>query len=84
MSQFDKLIKRIKSLDKDMRFEELRKVLERFGYTMEGPGSGSSHKTFRKPGEYPITIPIHTPIKRSYIEMVRDMIDREENKHEND
>ena len=83
MSQFDKLINRIKLLDKDMRFEELRKVLERFGYTMDGPGSGSSHKTFRKPGEYPITIPMHDPIKRTYIELIRDMIEREENKDEN-
>lgn len=28
MSQFDKLLQRIKSLDNDMRFGEVRKVLE--------------------------------------------------------
>ncbi len=55
MSQFDKLLQRIKSLDKNMRFDEVRKVLEAYGYTMSGPGSGSSHKTFRKPGCQPVT-----------------------------
>lgn len=48
MSQFDKLLQRIKSLDNDMRFGEVRKVLEAYGYTMSSPGSGSSHRTFRK------------------------------------
>ena len=48
MSQFDKLLQRIRSLDKNMRFEELQKVLEHYGYTMSGPASGSSHKSFRK------------------------------------
>lgn len=28
MSQWDKLIKRIRNLSKDLRFDELRKVLE--------------------------------------------------------
>ena len=48
MSQFDKLLQRIRALDKNMRFEELQKVLEHYGYTMSGPASGSSHKSFRK------------------------------------
>ena len=48
MSQFDKLLLRIYMLDKNLRFEELRKVLEYYGYSMKGPASGSSHKTFRK------------------------------------
>ena len=34
MSKFDKLLERITSLSKDMRFDELRKVLESYGYTM--------------------------------------------------
>jgi hypothetical protein len=78
MSQFDKLLNRIKTLDKNMRFDELRKVLEHYGYTMGAPASGSSHRTFRKKGCYPITIPIHEPIKVAYVEMVRDVVDKEE------
>ena len=70
MSQWDKLIARICNLSKDLRFDELRKVLESYGYVMDAPRSGSSHYTFRKPGCMPITIPKHEPIKKVYVEMV--------------
>lgn len=83
MSQFDKLLRQIRNLDKNMRFDELRKVLEHYGYTMSGPSSGSSHKTFRKPGKYPITIPQHEPIKRVYIEMVKEVVESEEDNGQN-
>ena len=46
MSKWDKLLQRILSLDKDMRFEELRKVLESYGYVVTAPKGGSSHYTF--------------------------------------
>ena len=78
MSQFDKLLQQIKNLDRNMRFDELRKVLEHYGYSMSGPASGSSHKTFRKPGKYPITIPQHEPIKRVYVEIVKEIVESEE------
>ena len=77
MSQFDKLLKRISSLDTDLRFEELKKVLEHYGYTMTGPSGGSSHKTFRKPGHSTITIPQHYPIKKAYVELVKDVVESE-------
>ena len=47
MSKWDKLITRICNLSKDLRFDELRKVLESYGYEMNVPRSGSSHYTFR-------------------------------------
>lgn len=78
MSKWDKLLERICSLSKDMRFEELRKVLESYGYTMNAPKGGSSHYTFRKPGKQPITIPRHEPIKKVYVQMVKDIIEIEE------
>ncbi len=78
MSRFDKLLERIKSLSKDMRFEKLRKVLESYGYTMNAPKGGSSHYTFRKPGKMPITIPKHEPIKKLYVQMVKDVIENGE------
>ena len=78
MSQWDKLIKRIRNLSKDLRFDELRKVLESYGYLMNAPRSGSSHYTFRKIGCVPITIPKHEPIKRVYVEMVRQIVESEE------
>lgn len=74
MSKWDKLISRILSLPKDLRFEELRKVLEAYGYTMHAPSGGSSHYTFRKKGKNPITIPAHEPIKKVYVEMVKRVV----------
>ena len=64
MSKWDKLITRICNLSKDLRFDELRKVLESCGYEMNAPRSGSSHYTFRKQGCMPITILKHEPIKK--------------------
>ena len=77
MSKWDKLITRICNLSKDLRFDELRKVLESYGYEMNAPRSGSSHYTFRKQGCMPITIPKHEPIKKVYVEMVRQIVESE-------
>ena len=94
MSQWDKLIKRILSLSNDLRFDELRRVLESLGYTMSAPRSGnigykmnapkggSSHYTFRKNGSAPITIPKHEPIKKVYVLMVKEVIESEEKNDE--
>ena len=83
MSKWSKLLNKICSLSKDLRFEELRKVLESYGYTMYSPSSGSSHFTFRKQGCKPITVPKHEPIKKVYVEMVKEIIESEENGNEN-
>lgn len=77
MSQFEKLLQRIHDLSKELRFDEVRKVLEAYGYTMTAPHSGSSHYTFRKPGCNPITIPKHEPIKKVYVLLVKEAIESE-------
>lgn len=81
MSKWDKLLSKILSLSKDMRFQELERVLEYYGYQMKAPSSGSSHYTFRKPGKNPITIPKHEPIKRIYVEMVRKIVEEDLNEY---
>lgn len=83
MSKWNKLIARICNLSKDLRFDELRKVLESCGYVMNAPRTGSSHYTFRKQGCQPITIPKHEPIKRAYVEMVRQIVESEAKENEN-
>lgn len=83
MSKWDKLILRIKSLDKNMRFEELQKVLKAYGYEMNAPKGGSSHYTFRKDGEMAITIPKHRPVKIFYVALVKEIVEMEEKKNEN-
>lgn len=52
-------------------------VLEGYGYEMKTPKSGSSHYTFRKSGCQPITIPKHEPIKKVYVEMVKQIVESE-------
>lgn len=83
MPKWDKLLARICTLSNDLRLDELRKVLENYGYTMNAPRSGSSHYTFRKKGCNPITIPKHEPIKKVYVEMVRQIVESEERNDEN-
>ena len=84
MSKWDKLIEKILTLSKDMRFDELRKVLESYGYEMKAPRGGSSHYTFRKPGAMPITIPKNEPIKKIYVQMVKEIVESEAMNYETD
>lgn len=44
---------------------------------MNAPRSGSSYYTFRKEVCMPITIPRHEPIKKVYVEMVRQIVESE-------
>ena len=67
MSQWDKLLERLNNLSSDLRFEELKKILEHYGYEMDSQKGGSSHFPIRKKGQGIITIPKHKPIKRVYI-----------------
>ena len=78
MSKWDKLLARICSLSKDMRFSELQKVLESYGYEMQAPKGGSSHYTFRKTVAMPIKIPKHEPIKKVYVQKVKELIEQQE------
>ena len=52
-------------------------LLESYGYEMSAPRSGSSHYTFRKQGCMPITVPKHEPIKKVYVEMVKQIVESE-------
>lgn len=83
MSTWDKLLMKICTLSKDLRFDELRKVLESYGYVLNAPKGGSSHYTFRKQGCQPITIPKHEPVKKVYVEMVKQIVEEETTNDEN-
>ena len=79
MSKWDKLITRLYSLDPDLRYEELKKILERYGYVAKETSGGSSHITFHKPDrQIVITIPRHNPVKKEYVRLVRDIVEMEE------
>lgn len=47
MSQWDKLLDKVKNLSQDLRFEELKKVLEYYGYVMSAPKGGSKCEQLR-------------------------------------
>ena len=83
MSKWEKLLDKITTLSKEVRFNELKKILESYGYTMYAPKGGSSHYTFRKEGRNPITIPKHEPIKTVYVKMVKEIIESEDTDYEN-
>lgn len=46
MSKWEKLLREIRSLSRELRLDELRRVLESYGYMMCAPRGGSSHYTF--------------------------------------
>ena len=83
MSKWEKLLDKITTLSKEVRFNELKKILESYGYTMYAPKGGSSHYTFRKEDRNPITIPKHEPIKTVYVKMVKEIIESEDTDYEN-
>ena len=78
MGKWEKLIEKVTKLDKSVRFDELKKILESIGYICTAPKGGSSHFTFRKAGKMPITLPKKSPMNKVYIQMVRDAILEEE------
>ena len=71
MSQWEKLLERIRNNPKTVTFEELDKILVRSGYEKRQSGGGSSHYTFRKKGKLPLTIPKKSPyVKEEYVKLV--------------
>lgn len=77
MSKWEKLLSKLLNLSSEMRFSELEKILVSYGYVKHSPRRGSSHYTFRKPGCYPVTIPMHEPIKRVYVKLVKEAVEGE-------
>ena len=49
---------------------------------MYSPRGGSTHYTFRKFRNTPITIPKHEPIKKIYVKKIKDLILKEEKHNE--
>lgn len=78
MSKWEKLLNKITSMSIDIRFSELKRILEGYGYEGRKPSGGSSHWTFRKQGKPPVTIPEDEPIKSAYVRLVKGIIESEE------
>jgi len=76
MSKKDKLLEAIKNNPKNVRFEDLKKILESIGY--KAINRGGSHYVFTKVNATPLTIPYKKPVKVVYVKQVIKIIDEEE------
>ena len=80
MSKFEKDIAKLKQNPKNVHYEELEKILLRFGFTKRQ--KGSSHVVFTK-GKNVLTVPIKRPFLKSIyvqqaLEVIEDIIDLNE------
>jgi predicted RNA binding protein YcfA (HicA-like mRNA interferase family) len=65
LSKKEKLLKAMKNNPKDVRFEDLKKLLISYGY--EAHNSGGSHWVFRKDGCQDEVVPYKKPVKAYYV-----------------
>jgi predicted RNA binding protein YcfA (HicA-like mRNA interferase family) len=77
MSQKEKLLHAIRNNPTNVRFEDVRKILESIGYT--AINRGGSHYVFTKKGCETLTIPYKRPVKVVYVKHVIKLIEEHEN-----
>ncbi|MEM6428890.1 MAG: type II toxin-antitoxin system HicA family toxin [Deinococcota bacterium] len=75
MTKKEKLIQQLTSLPTDMRFSDVRKVLEWHGYELRR--SSGSHFMFRKDGFPRLDIPKRDgkTVARAYLKMIADALE---------
>ncbi|HBA88037.1 MAG TPA: toxin HicA [Geobacter sp.] len=74
-----KLVGSILHNRKNVSFDELRRMLEGFGFECRQPKGGSSHYIFRKPGfRFPFSIPKARPVNKAYVDEVVKLLALEE------
>ncbi|TGE39376.1 toxin HicA [Desulfosporosinus fructosivorans] len=77
MSKLKKLLERIRNNPKNVRFEELDKILIHYGFTKRQSSGGSSHFYYTK-GEKLLSVPFHKPhIKVTYVERAIELLEGE-------
>ena len=70
MSKKEKLIERLLRKPVDMRFDEVRVILEYYGFMLDSKNQKGSHFVFIK-GEQLITIPVHNNVvKKTYLQLI--------------
>lgn len=74
MTRLEKLFIKILHAPKELRFEELQRVLMQLGY-LASSGKGS-HMVFRHQTYPVVVVPRRSPVKRVYIEQVREVLRR--------
>lgn len=83
MTKFDKLYAEIVRNPKDVKFEDLEKLITRFGFERRKQRSGTSHFQYFHPDLIEIiTIPFARPIKSVYVKEALDAIRKIERSEE--
>jgi len=75
MSKKEKRIESIKNNPKNVKFQNLKKVLENLGY--KAINNGGSHYVFTKENATSLTIPFRNPVKVVYVKQVISIIEDE-------
>ena len=77
MSPRDKLVRRIVARPPEANFNDVRLLLEAFGWTLAR--QKGSHATFVQPGANPITVPIHSKkVGRVYLDHICEQLGLDE------
>ena len=76
MSKKEKLKKAISNNPKNVKFEDLKKILESIGYTARN--GGGSHFVFTKDNSITLTIPYNRPVKVIYVKQVIKILEEED------
>ncbi len=74
MTRRDKLIERIRARPPEADFNDVRRLLEAFGWVLDR--EKGSHAMFTKPGERTITVPRigGRKVKRTYLDIIIDRL----------
>jgi len=75
LSKKEKLLNTIKNNPKNVRFKDLKKILEDIGY--KAINRGGSHYVFTKENSESLTIPYKKPVKIIYVKQVIKIIEKE-------
>lgn len=74
MGRREELYQKLQNNPKNVRFEDLDKLLRLYGFESRQPKGGSSHYFYKREGCPSLTIPRHKPMKTVYVKMVLERI----------
>jgi predicted RNA binding protein YcfA (HicA-like mRNA interferase family) len=79
-----KLLRDILKNPKNVKFEDMDKLLKELGFEVKQPKGGSSHYNYRKKGfPFVVTIPKDVPLKVTYVKLVIKRLKLEDYYNEN-
>lgn len=76
MTQLEKLVKRLKARPVEASFDDVRKVLEAYGWKLRN--HSGSHANFKKPGDERLfTVPLvgGRRVKRVYLDLLCELLE---------